>query len=35
MIASLKQFPILARKKNNRILKATESLAGVRASAVG
>jgi hypothetical protein len=34
MIASLKQFPILARKKNNRILKATESLAGVRASAV-
>ena len=30
MIASLKQFPILARKKNDRILKATESLAGVR-----
>jgi hypothetical protein len=34
MIASLKQFPILARRKNNRILKATECLAGVRASAV-
>jgi len=34
MIASLKQFPILARRKNNRILKATEGLAGVRASAV-
>jgi hypothetical protein len=35
MIASLKQFPILARKKNARILKATESLAGVRESLVG
>jgi len=34
VIASLKQFPVLARKKNTRILKATESLAGVRASAV-
>jgi hypothetical protein len=31
MIASLKQFPILARRKNGRMLKATESLAGVRA----
>lgn len=31
MIASLKQFPILARKKNSRILKATEGLAGARA----
>jgi hypothetical protein len=31
MIASLKQFPVLARKKNGRMLKATESLAGVRA----
>jgi hypothetical protein len=30
MIASLKQFPVLARKKNARILQATESLAGVR-----
>ena len=30
MIASLKQFPILARKKNGRMLKATEGLAGVR-----
>ena len=35
MIASLKQFPILARKKNNRILKATEGLAGARAPAAG
>ena len=31
MIASLKQFPVLARKKNGRMLRATESLAGVRA----
>ena len=31
MIASLKQFPILARKKNGRLLKATASLAGVHA----
>jgi hypothetical protein len=31
MIASLKQFPVLARKKNGRLLKATESLAAVRA----
>jgi hypothetical protein len=30
MIASLKQVPVLARKKNGRILKATESLAVVR-----
>ena len=30
MIASLKQFPVLARKKNRRILAATEGLAGVR-----
>lgn len=35
MIASLKQFPVLARKKNGRILRATESLAGVRAPAAG
>lgn len=35
MIASLKQFPILARKKNNRILEATEGLAGARAPALG
>ncbi len=35
MIASLKQFPILARKRNGRILQATESLAGARAPAVG
>ncbi len=31
MIASLRQFPILARKKNGRILEATEGLAGVSA----
>ena len=31
MIASLKQFPVLARKKNGRILKGTEGLAGGRA----
>jgi hypothetical protein len=31
MIASLKQFPVLARKKNGRMLRATESLAGVGA----
>lgn len=30
MIASLKQCPVLARKKNGRMLKATEGLAGVR-----
>lgn len=35
MIASLKQFPVLARKKNGRILRATESLAGVRVPAAG
>jgi len=35
MIASLKQFPVLARKKNGRILKATESLAGVPTAALG
>lgn len=35
MIASLKQFPVLARKKNNLILKATEALAATRASVVG
>jgi hypothetical protein len=34
MIASLKQFPILARKKNGRILKGTQNLAGVRAATV-
>ena len=33
MIASLKQFPMLARKRNGRILQATESLAGARAPA--
>ena len=35
MIASLKQVPIMARKKNWRLLKATEGLAGARASAMG
>jgi hypothetical protein len=35
MIASQKQVAVLARKKNARLLDATESLAGTRASAVG
>jgi hypothetical protein len=35
MIASLKQFPVLARRKNGRILKATDGLAGVRPAALG
>ncbi|HEX4268473.1 MAG TPA: SapC family protein [Steroidobacteraceae bacterium] len=35
MIGSLKQFPVLARKKNGRLLKGTEGLAGVRAQAHG
>jgi len=35
MIASLKQFPVLARKKNGRILEGTEDLAVVRASTHG
>jgi hypothetical protein len=35
MIASLKQFPVLARKKNARLLTSTEGLAGVRAAAHG
>jgi hypothetical protein len=30
MIASLKQFPVLARKKNGRLLEATRTLAGAR-----
>ena len=35
LIGSLKQFAVLARKKNGRILKATEGLAGLRPSAHG
>lgn len=35
MIASTKHFPTLARKKNGRILKGTEKLAGVREPAIG
>ncbi len=35
MIASLKQVPVLARKKNTRLLRGTESLAGARAAALG
>jgi hypothetical protein len=31
MIASLKQVPVMARKKNSQLLKATEGLAGARA----
>jgi hypothetical protein len=35
MIASIKQVPVLARKKNNRLLQATAGLAGSRAPAFG
>jgi hypothetical protein len=35
MIASLKQLPLLARKKNSRLLQATEGLAGARTPAFG
>lgn len=35
MIASLKQFPLLARRKDKRLLQATAGLAGTRASALG
>ena len=35
MIASTKQFPVLARKKNARLLEKTEGLAGVRTQAHG
>lgn len=35
MIGSLKQIPVLARKKNGHILKATESLAVARTAARG
>ena len=35
MIASLKQFPVLARKKNARLLESTDGLVGVRTAAHG
>jgi hypothetical protein len=35
MIASLKHIPLLANKKNSRLLEATEGLAGVRTPTVG
>jgi hypothetical protein len=35
MIASLKQVQVMARKKNSRLLQATEGLAGARASVMG
>jgi hypothetical protein len=35
MIASQKQVAVMGRKKNSRILKATEGLAGARTSALG
>jgi hypothetical protein len=35
MLASLKQVQVLARKRNAKILKATEGLAGARAPALG
>src|SRR5262249_32142206 len=34
MIASLKQVPVMARKKNARVLQATEGLAGARTAAM-
>jgi hypothetical protein len=34
MIASLKQVPVMARKRNSRLLQATEGVAGARASAM-
>ena len=34
MMASLKQVPVMARKRNSRLLEATEGLAGARASAM-
>ncbi|MDB6107647.1 MAG: hypothetical protein JWO52_7646 [Gammaproteobacteria bacterium] len=35
MLDSVKQIPVLARKRNSRLLQATESLAGARAPALG
>lgn len=35
MIASLKQVPVLARKKNSLLLRGTEGLAGARTAALG
>ena len=35
MIASLKHIPLMANKKNSRLLQATEGLAGARAPAMG
>jgi hypothetical protein len=35
MIASLKHIPLMAQKKNSRLLEATEGLAGARAPAMG
>jgi hypothetical protein len=35
MIASLKQVPVLARKRNARLLQATDGLAGARGAALG
>lgn len=35
MIASLKHIPLLANKKNSRLLEATEGLGGMRTPAVG
>ena len=34
MIASLKQVPVMARKRNSRLLQATEGVAGARAPAM-
>jgi len=35
MIASLKQIPVMARKRNSRLLASTESLAGARIPTLG
>jgi hypothetical protein len=35
MIASLKQFPVLARRKNARLLEGTEGLSRAHAPALG
>jgi hypothetical protein len=35
MIASLKHIPLMATRKNSRLLEATEGLAGARAGALG
>jgi hypothetical protein len=33
MIASLRQLPLMARRKNSRLLEGTENIAGLRVPA--